>query len=374
MEGETLAFLTNKTVLITGGCGTVGLELVDQILLQQPKEVRVVDCNESEVFFLEQRITETIGQLRLKHTQGNCYVGDIRDPDKMNMLCEGVDVLFHVAGLKHVILCERSPFDAVQTNVIGVKNVINSALANNVERVIFTSSDKAVNPTNVMGTSKLMGERLITAANSLKINRRTIFTSTRFGNVLGSRGSVVPIFYRQIRGGGPVTLTNREMTRFVMTLADSCRLVLAAAELARGGEVFVTKMPIMRIEDLAHVMISMLAEKFGHNPQEIVVDEIGAKAGEKLYEELMSDEETGRTCELPEMFAVLPAFRSVYSDIDYGYEGVLRATVDEPYVSSRHPAMSRDEIRDYLEQHRILELDESEFATGKPAQQIKIAA
>jgi FlaA1/EpsC-like NDP-sugar epimerase len=184
----------------------------------------------------------------------------------------------------------------------------------------------------------------------------------------------VPIFYRQIRGGGPVTLTNREMTRFVMTLADSCRLVLAAAELARGGEVFVTKMPIMRIEDLAHVMISMLAEKFGHNPQEIVVDEIGAKAGEKLYEELMSDEETGRTCELPEMFAVLPAFRSVYSDIDYGYEGVLRATVDEPYVSSRHPAMSRDEIRDYLEQHRILELDESEFATGKPAQQIKIAA
>ncbi|MDP7018897.1 MAG: polysaccharide biosynthesis protein [Pirellulaceae bacterium] len=369
-----MAFLTNKTVLITGGCGTVGLELVDQILLQQPKEVRVVDCNESEVFFLEQRITETIGQLRLKHTQGNCYVGDIRDPDKMNMLCEGVDVLFHVAGLKHVILCERSPFDAVQTNVIGVKNVINSALANNVERVIFTSSDKAVNPTNVMGTSKLMGERLITAANSLKINRRTIFTSTRFGNVLGSRGSVVPIFYRQIRGGGPVTLTNREMTRFVMTLADSCRLVLAAAELARGGEVFVTKMPIMRIEDLAHVMISMLAEKFGHNPQEIVVDEIGAKAGEKLYEELMSDEETGRTCELPEMFAVLPAFRSVYSDIDYGYEGVLRATVDEPYVSSRHPAMSRDEIRDYLEQHRILELDESEFATGKPAQQIKIAA
>jgi len=350
-----LAFLTNKTVLITGGCGTVGRELVRQVIDQQPKEVRVVDSNESEIFFLEHEINAQVAKFDDSKVRGNCYVGDVRDADKLLMLGEGVDVIFHVAALKHVILCERSPFDAVQTNIVGVKNVINAALAHNVERVIFTSSDKAVNPTNVMGTTKLMGERLITAANSLKIGRRTIFSSTRFGNVLGSRGSVAPIFCRQIAAGGPVTLTDREMTRFVMTLEESCRLVLSTAEIARGGEVFVTKMPILRIEDLAAVMIDMLAPLFGFSPKQIEVTEIGAKAGEKLYEELMSDEETGRTLELKDSFAVLPAFRSVYQDIEYDYPNILRTSINEPYVSSKIAPMSRDDIRNYLEQHRILE-------------------
>lgn len=349
-----MPFLTDKTVLVTGGCGTIGRELVSQIVADWPHEIRVVDCNESEIFFLEQEIEEQRTHLGQDELISNCYVGDIRDADKMNMMCEGIDVVFHVAALKHVLLCERSAFDAVQTNIIGVKNVINAALANDVERVIFTSSDKAVNPTNVMGTSKLMGERLITAANSLKLNHRTVFSSTRFGNVLGSRGSVIPIFQRQIASGGPVTVTDYRMTRFVMTLEESCRLVLRGAELAQGGEVFVTKMPVVQVKDIARCMIDLLAPDHGYRPDEISIQEIGSKAGEKLYEELMSEEETRRTYELEGMFAVLPAFRSVYEEIDYEYASIVSRTVDEPYVSARMPALEVDALMRYLLANNIL--------------------
>jgi FlaA1/EpsC-like NDP-sugar epimerase len=349
-----MTFFTSKTILVTGGCGTVGREIVRQLLAHEPKEIRVVDTNESEIFFLEQELQE----YRRNHPESDvaslCQIGDIRDADKLQLMCSGVDIVLHTAALKHVILCERAPFDAVQTNIMGVKNVIQAALANDVERVIFTSSDKAVNPTNVMGTSKLMGERLITAANSLKMGRRTIFSSTRFGNVLGSRGSVIPIFARQIEQGGPVTLTDRRMTRFIMTLEESCRLVLAAAEKARGGEVFVTKMPVIRIADLAQVMIEELAPQQGIAPEEMEVTEIGSKPGEKLYEELMSDEETRRTIELEEMFAVLPAFRSVYEDIAYDYPDLINAVVTDPYVSTEDNSMSVTELRSFCERHSIL--------------------
>ena len=350
-----MSFFTNKTILVTGGCGTVGREIVRQLLEHAPKELRVIDSNESEIFFLEQELIQHARQTPLSRIASHCQVGDIRDADKLMMMCEGVDVVLHTAALKHVILCERAPFDAVQTNIMGVRNVIQAALACNVERVIFTSSDKAVNPTNVMGTSKLMGERLITAANSLKMNRRTIFSSTRFGNVLGSRGSVIPIFARQIENGGPVTLTDRRMTRFIMTLEDSCRLVLLAAEKAKGGEVFVTKMPVIQIADLAQVMVDELAEQYGFNPSAMPITEIGSKPGEKLYEELMSDEETRRTVELEEMFAVMPAFRSVYEDIAYDYDDLVNSDVTDPYVSSPDNSMSLEALRLYCLQHDLLQ-------------------
>ena len=350
-----MSFFTNKTILVTGGCGTVGREIVRQLLEHAPKELRVIDSNESEIFFLEQELIQHARQTPLSRIASHCQVGDIRDADKLMMMCEGVDVVLHTAALKHVILCERAPFDAVQTNIMGVRNVIQAALACNVERVIFTSSDKAVNPTNVMGTSKLMGERLFTAANSLKMNRRTIFSSTRFGNVLGSRGSVIPIFARQIENGGPVTLTDRRMTRFIMTLEDSCRLVLLAAEKAKGGEVFVTKMPVIQIADLAQVMVDELAEQYGFNPSAMPITEIGSKPGEKLYEELMSDEETRRTVELEEMFAVMPAFRSVYEDIAYDYDDLVNSDVTDPYVSSPDNSMSLEALRLYCLQHDLLQ-------------------
>jgi FlaA1/EpsC-like NDP-sugar epimerase len=259
------------------------------------------------------------------------------------------------------MLCEKSPGDAVRTNIEGVRNVIAAAMDANVERVLFTSSDKAVNPTNVMGTSKLMGERLLTAANARQRDQDgPIFASTRFGNVLGSRGSVIPIFKQQIADGGPVTLTDPRMTRFIMTLEEAARLVLDSVFLAKGGEVFVTKMPVVRIEDLAHVMIEELGPVHGHVPESIEVDVIGAKPGEKFYEELMNNEESRRTVEIPEYFAILPAFKSLYHDIDYSYPGMDGVGIDEVYNSSTEEPMSREQLRNYLHEKNLLETPENQ--------------
>ena len=209
------------------------------------------------------------------------YLGDVRDPQKLINITKGVELIFHTAAFKHVSLSEYNPFDAVQTNITGVKNVVQAAMHNNVSRVIFTSSDKAVNPTNVMGTSKLMGERIITAANIVNNNGRQVFSSVRFGNVLGSRGSVVPIFAEQILRGEAVTITDERMTRFVMTIQEAAKLVLESAMLACGGEVLVTKMPVMRIIDLAQAMIDLLAPKAGRDPDEITFRYVGAMPGRK---------------------------------------------------------------------------------------------
>nr|MDA8389049.1 SDR family NAD(P)-dependent oxidoreductase [Nitrospiraceae bacterium] len=220
-------FYRDKRILITGAAGTVGKEIVRQLFSMRPAELRLIDNNETELFFLMEEYRD----------RGvSCYLGDVRDGEKLSKLSKGIDILIHSAAFKHVILSEYNPFDAVQTNIIGVENVIRAATACNVGHVLFTSSDKAVNPTNVMGTTKLMGERLITAANSVNNGGRTIFSSTRFGNVIGSRGSVVSVFMRQIRKGGPLTITDRRMTRFVMTVGEAARLVLKALTLAKGGE------------------------------------------------------------------------------------------------------------------------------------------
>jgi FlaA1/EpsC-like NDP-sugar epimerase len=271
-----------------------------------------------------------------------------------------VDIVFHSAAFKHVILCERSPFEAVQTNILGIQNIVDAARDNGVGRVIFTSSDKAVNPTNVMGTSKLMGERLMTAANSNQRNGHTLFASTRFGNVLGSRGSVIPIFREQIKKGGPVTVTDPDMTRFIMSIREAVQLVIDSALLAKGGEVFVTKMPVMRVQDLAEVMIQELAPRYGHDPQQIKIEIIGTKPGEKLYEELMSQEETRRTVELPRYFVVYPAFASIYKDVDYTYPNQVSSTVDRPYHSGNETPMNKQELLDFLYANQLLEGEEGQ--------------
>ena len=271
---------------------------------------------------------------------------------------EGVDVVFHTAALKHVVLSERSPEQIIQTNILGVQNVIEASRRCEVKKALFTSSDKAVNPTNVMGTSKLMGERLMTAANSHKRGEGPIFASTRFGNVLGSSGSVVPIFHNQIAQGGPVTLTDREMTRFVMSIEDAVKLVLNSSSLARGGEVFITKMPVFRIEDLAKAMIAELASFYGYETDQIAIKEIGSKPGEKLYEELMNQEETRRAIELPNYFSVLPAFKGIYEDIQYDYPGSLTHQVTNPYVSMLQSTISVIEIQKFLKKNHLLDLPE----------------
>lgn len=351
-----------KSVLITGCCGTVGRELLRQIVKEEPGEVVGLDNNESALYFLQ-------GEYR--HDPGTrFYLGDTRDADALYRKMDGVEIVLHTAALKHVYLCEESPREAIQTNIQGVQNVVDAALACDVERVVFTSSDKAVNPTSVMGTSKLMGERLMTAANSMRRNSRPIFTSTRFGNVLGSRGSVIPVFQRQIDSGGPVTLTHSEMTRFIMTLEEAVRLVMDSVFLAKGGEVFVTKMPTIRIAELARVMIEELAPLAGRDPDDIRVEMIGPRPGEKLYEELMNEEEIRRTIELERYFVVKPAFQSVFHKIDYRYTGVIADELSEAYNSSSETPMDREALRTFLRENDLLT---SEEEPGSPSPPMAIA-
>jgi len=340
----------NKIIVVTGAAGTVGSEMIKILLEYSPSEIRTYDINESETFLLGEKYSN-LGVI-------TPYLGDVRDVNKLEQVFQGADIVFHLAAHKHVHLAEYNPFDTVQTNANGVQNVIQAALKNNVRRVLFTSSDKAVNPTSVMGTTKLLGERLVTAANVINFKSDTILASSRFGNVLGSRGSVVPIFIEQIKKGGPVTVTDERMTRFIMSIRQAAELVIQAALLAKGGEVFITKMPVIRIMDLARVMIELLSPKYGHDPDEIDLKLIGAKPGEKMYEELMSQEETARSMELEEMFVTLPAFRFMYRHVEHVYPGLVKEQVDKPYNSETEPALAPEKLKEFLCESGILENDD----------------
>jgi len=343
-----MTYFNNKKILITGACGTIGSELIRQLLHDkyQIKELIGIDNNETSLFFLEQKY--------LSDQRAKFFVSDIRDKEEMLEKSQGIDIIFHAAALKHVALCEKSPAQAVKTNIYGLQNVISAANFNKVEKVIFTSSDKAVNPTNVMGTTKLMGERLMTAANTNKKTSSTIFASTRFGNVLGSSGSVIPIFHNQIINNVPVTITDKSMTRFVMSVKEAVKLVLNSAVSAKGGEVFVTKMPVMRIQDLAEAMIDILAPKYNLDSKSIPISNIGIKPGEKLYEELMSNEELGRTVELSNFFSVLPAYRGIYEEIEYNYKNVVNLNPSNVYISENQTPLTKEEIKDFLQKNDLL--------------------
>jgi len=357
-----------KTILITGSVGTVGSELLKQIIEYHPKEIRLFDNSES-------------GLHMQTCTYGNAVkilpaLGDIRDLGKLQSVMDGVDVVFHLAAYKHVFLCECNPFDSVRTNVIGTQNVLKAALISRVGRVLYTSSDKAVNPTNVMGTSKLLAERVVTAANMQcsNGNGRSIFSISRFGNVMGSNGSVVPVFMEQIKRGGPVTVTDIRMTRFIMTVQEAAKLVIKGAAIACGGEVFVTKMPVIRINDLAKVMIEILAPVYGYRPEDISIEYIGPRPGEKLYEELMSEEEIARALELEDMFSVLPALKNGYPGVAYNYASTVSDKVENPYISRDEKMMTREEIRDFLLYNNILGQEVMSYHTREKQTQAKLSA
>ncbi|MBW2608802.1 MAG: SDR family NAD(P)-dependent oxidoreductase [Deltaproteobacteria bacterium] len=352
-------FFRDKRILVTGACGTIGRELFRQLAEENAAaELVGIDNNESDLFFLEQRFSD--------RSNVRFALADVRDERKLCRIMKDVDVVFHTAAFKHVILCERSPFEAVQTNILGVQNIIAAASECRVGCVIFTSSDKAVNPTNVMGTSKLMGERLMTAASSNQRENGPVFASTRFGNVLGSRGSVIPIFREQIRQGGPVTITDKEMTRFIMSIREAVRLVIDSAGLAKGGEVFVTKMPVIRIQDLAEVMIQELAPEYGRRPEDIKIEYIGTKPGEKMYEELMNLEEIRRALELERYFVVAPAFTGLNYNIYKEYPDIVSDEVTNPYHSGNEEPLSRDQLIEFLKENELLE--ESMDKEGHPSE------
>jgi FlaA1/EpsC-like NDP-sugar epimerase len=393
-------YIRGKRILVTGCCGTIGSQLVEKLAgagsALKPAGVCGLDINESGLFLMTQEYRD------FKNI--NFALGDVRDRDRLGRIMRGIDVVFHTAAYKHVELCERSPMDAVMTNVLGVQNVISAAQEAGVATVVLTSSDKAVNPTNVMGACKLLGEKLFTAAaadgavmpggqagragqvgrgepsgqngqngqnglfgqNGLNGQagniRKTVFASVRFGNVLGSRGSVLPLFISQVLKGGPVTITDPQMTRFVMTPEEAASLVLKAASMAAGGEVFVTKMLTVRVGDLARAVIEELAPSIGKNPPDIEIKIIGPKAGEKFHEELMSGEEVRRAFDIDDYFVILPAFTDLYAGggayADKYAPDSMRKVV-RPYVSNTAGVMDagvmdKDALRLYLRDKNLL--------------------
>ncbi|NQV08809.1 polysaccharide biosynthesis protein, partial [Candidatus Woesearchaeota archaeon] len=248
-------------------------------------------------------------------------------------------------ALKHVPLCEYNPFEAMKTNVVGTQNIINTARELKVENLVYISTDKAVNPISTMGTTKLLGEKLISDA-SLILG--TKFTSVRFGNVLGSDGSVIPLFESQIKKGGPVTLTSYEMTRFFMSLSDAVSLVLKSAEISIGGEITILKMKAIKISDLAQSMIELLAPKYGYKPEDVKIKEIGLRAGEKLYEALMTEEEAAAAKETDDMFII-------DTMTNYLNNGNNKNKIHkEKYKSDKPKLLSKDEIKSLLIEKKLV--------------------
>jgi len=342
----------NKKILITGGTGSIGRAILQEILRYEPTTVRILDLDETKQFELQQEY-EDYENIRF-------LLGDVRDKQRLFRSIEGIDIVFHTAALKHVLACEYNPFEAVKTNVNGIQNLIDVAIDEEVEKVIFTSSDKAVNPTNVMGATKLLAERLITSANYYKGKQKPILSSVRFGNVLGSRGSVIPLFKKQIKKGGPVTITNKEMTRFIMSMGNAINLLFKATELAQGGEIFIFKMDVIKITDLAEVIIEELAPYYGHSPNEIKRVIIGTKIGEKLYEELMTEEEAKRALESENMFILLPQMKELLPEMKelthsnkIFYPSTSQAEI-KAYTSKDEEHLTRDEIKKMLYQENFM--------------------
>jgi UDP-N-acetylglucosamine 4,6-dehydratase/5-epimerase len=314
--------LRGRRILVTGGSGTIGARLVDHLLTSSPAVVRVFGRDETKQFY--QRHRHRGRDVRF-------LIGDIRDRDRLARACEGIDVVFHCAALKHVESGEYNPFEATLTNVTGTQNVIDACLAAGVDTMILTSSDKAANPTSVMGASKLLAEKLVSAATNYRGTHPTTFASVRFGNVLGSRGSAIELFARQIEAGGPVTVTDPEMTRFIMSVDRAVELAINAAEIARGGEVFVFKMPVARLDHLITATIDVVAPMHGIDPSAIAREPIEPRAGEKPYEELMTEDEATRAVDLGDMFAVMPSIevsqevRAAYADLPSAPAGAYRS-------------------------------------------------
>lgn len=305
-------FLQGKRVLVTGGCGSFGQALVADLLRREAKVVRVFDQDENGLWALQQRYSN---QPRVRF-----LLGDVRDPPRLRMACTDIDLVIHAAALKHVHASEYNPFEAVKTNVLGTQNVIEAALEANAEKVVLTSTDKAVNPTSVMGTTKLLAEKLVIAANYYRGKHRTVFGCVRFGNVLGSRGSAPLLFREQVLAGQPITLTDPQMTRFVMTMEDAVRLVLKAVGLTRGGETFILKMSSVRVADVAKVLAERLAKGV------VKIAHTGMKPGEKLYEELITADELPRAYEMSDMYVLLPSMPELLTVDVKAYPGAKLAS------------------------------------------------
>tara|TARA_Y100000817_G_C16862198_1_gene546287 strand:+ start:3572 stop:4597 length:1026 start_codon:yes stop_codon:yes gene_type:complete len=327
-------------ILVTGACGSIGSSIVER-LLSKGHTVCAFDQNEDGLFKLDQKYGDKFNS-NLK-----MFIGSIRDKERLDRAFEGVDIVFHCAALKHVYLSEYNPFEAMQTNIIGVNNIINASIKNNVGSVVFTSSDKAVNPSSTMGATKLLGERLMTSANHYMGVNDTRFSSVRFGNVLNTNGSVLHIFKQQIDNNIPLTITSEDMSRFFISLSQAIDLCLYAAENMSGGEIYVKNMGSCNIMSLAKAVSS--GKKFDY-------EVIGSKPGEKAYEELVTEVEAKRTVKKNNYYIILPDTIDMMPDSTqeyYNREYIKLSRLEKPLRSDEN-LLGDAEVYNMLEINDLL--------------------
>uniref|UniRef100_C6E5K8 UDP-glucose 4-epimerase n=1 Tax=Geobacter sp. (strain M21) TaxID=443144 RepID=C6E5K8_GEOSM len=321
----------NKTLLITGGTGSFGNAVLQRFLNTDIGEIRILSRDEKK---------QEDMRISLNNPKVKFYIGDVRTYDSIDFAMKGVDLVFHAAALKQVPSCEFYPMEAVRTNILGAENVLNAAYANKVKKVIVLSTDKAVYPINAMGLSKAMMEKLMVAKARMMSAGDTIFCATRYGNVMASRGSVIPLFVKQIKEGKPLTITDPNMTRFLMSLEESVDLVLYAFQHASSGDIFIQKAPASTILDLAVAVKEVFQAK-----NEIKV--IGTRHGEKLYESLVNREEMARSIDLGGHYRI-PADNRDLNYNKFFVEGQVEIAEIDDYTSHNTQRLTVPEVKELL--------------------------
>jgi UDP-glucose 4-epimerase len=321
----------DKILMITGGTGSFGNTVLKRFLDTQVKEIRVFSRDEKK----QEDMRIALGNDKVKF-----YIGDVRDYASIAQAMVGVNYIFHAAALKQVPSCEFYPMEAVKTNVLGTENVLNAAIANNVERVVVLSTDKAVYPINAMGISKAMAEKLVVAKSRMIPQGGPVICSTRYGNVMASRGSVIPLFVNQLKQGGELTVTDPNMTRFLMSLEDSVDLVLHAFEYAQQGDIFVQKAPASTVEDLAQALKELFKRLN-------TIKVIGTRHGEKLYESLISREEMAKAEDMGRYYRI-PADNRDLNYEKYFVEGETHISELDDYTSHNTERLDVEGVKSLL--------------------------
>lgn len=318
--------LKGKTVLVTGGTGSIGGEIVKQILSYDVNKVIIFSRDEIKHFLVKKRILDD----RLE-----IFVGDVRDYRSVQQVFEenDIDLVYHAAAMKHVVICEDFPIESAKTNIFGTQNVVELAIRYGIQKMITISTDKSAYPVNVMGATKFIAERITLNAN---------FTCVRFGNVANSRGSVIPVFIDNLLNRKPISITDPNVTRFIIGIPDAVKLVIKATEYAKGGEIFILKMKAFRLGELLDVILDRIAPRLGVSEDEIKVNRNGLISGEKLHEDLINNTETNRIYELDNMYVVLR------NDEDASkYQDIKKTDLHE-YTSKDVERISKDEIEEII--------------------------
>ncbi|KXS55364.1 MAG: polysaccharide biosynthesis protein CapD [Marinobacter sp. T13-3] len=318
----------NKVLMITGGTGSFGQTVLKRFLDTNIGEIRIFSRDEKK---------QEDMRLALSNDKVKFYIGDVRSHDSIKQAMLGVDYVFHAAALKQVPSCEFHPMEAVKTNILGTENVLNAAIESNVKRVVVLSTDKAVYPINAMGISKAMAEKLMVAKSRILPEGGPVLCATRYGNVMASRGSVIPLFLKQIKNNEPLTVTDPGMTRFLMSLEDSLDLVLHAFENAAQGDIFVQKAPASTVQDLAQA----LKELFGADN---AIKIIGTRHGEKLYESLISREEMAKSEDMGRYYRIVADNRDL-NYRKYFVEGEERISQLDDYTSHNTTRLTVPEVK-----------------------------